>query len=243
MSVWTTKNLGRDRELIVIRHPLRGVNNMINGVIFRESYGVVEKDSKTYHHLKKIPLLHKSEEYPLTHLKNLKFVTRVQDIKMVYGQDVYLAYLRAIEEAEQNKIKEELEAKAAMEAVEQARRKHELEQLAIAEAKMAEEASKLAEAMDKVDSLPDEAFGDVEIEVEELPKITKCCFVKNDGNLCKHDALDYSPSKYCSLHLLEDEKLSEHGITLPGKMTKNEKKKARKAVHRKLKALKAKGAF
>ena len=67
--------------------------------------------------------------------------------------------------------------------------------------------------------------------------------MKADGNLCKHDSLDYSPSKYCSLHMLEDDKLENLGIKVPTLMTKNEKKKVRKAVHKKLKSLKAKGVF
>lgn len=229
MSVWTTKGLGSTKNYVVIKHPLKGVNNVVNGVTFREGYAVVEKDSKTYHHLRKIPLLHKAQEQPLTHLRKLRFITRTSDVKMVYGQDVYMAFLNAEAQEKEAKIQEELEAKAAKEAAEQERRKAELEAIKAAAAKQ------LVESVEVTTEKVDEETVEAKIEIK------KCCFVKPDGNLCKHDALDYSPSKYCSLHLLEDDKLSDYGIELPKMMSKQEKKKARKAVHKKLKALKSKG--
>jgi len=256
MSVWTTRSLGSDKDYIVLQHPIKGVNNVVNGVTFRQGYAVVEQNSKTYHHLKKIPVLHKVKELPLVSLRKLGFITRTSDVKMVYGQDVYMAFLKAEEDMKKAKIQEELDAKAAIEAAEQAKRKAELEAFQKQEEARinAESAVKLTEVMEKSieeskkdiveiiqDSVVTEKVSEEEIKVSF--DIKKCCYVKSDGNLCKHDALDYSPSKYCSLHMLEDDKLSEHGIKLPNIMTKNEKKKARKAVHKKLKQLKAKGAF
>lgn len=97
MSVWTTKALDRDITYIVLRHTLPGVNNTINGVKFRGGYAVVEKNSKVYHSLKKIPVLNKSQEYPLLHLRKLSFITRAKDILQVYGKDVYWRYLKELE--------------------------------------------------------------------------------------------------------------------------------------------------
>ena len=77
MSTWSTKTLGRDKEFVVIQHKIRDINGMINGVKFRGGYAVVEKDSKTYINLKKLPMLKNAPEYPLTHLSNLIFVTRL----------------------------------------------------------------------------------------------------------------------------------------------------------------------
>lgn len=98
MSVWSTRSLSRDLNYVVMQHPLKGVNYMIQGIRFRDSYAVVEKDSKTYYFLKKVPMFRAAKEFPLTHLRNLKFITRTQDIKAVYGEDVYRKFLREEEE-------------------------------------------------------------------------------------------------------------------------------------------------
>ena len=114
MSVWVTKSSGRDREYIVLKHTLRGVNYVINGIKFRNSYAVVEKNSKTYVDLKKIPVLRGSLEFPLTFLKKLTFITRPLDVKLVYGADVYVQYLKQldvdnIKELELKELNEKLE--------------------------------------------------------------------------------------------------------------------------------------
>jgi hypothetical protein len=113
MSVWTTISSGRDREYVVLKHTLRGVNHTINGIKFRNSYAVVEKDSKTYRDLKRIPVLKASEEFPLTFLRKLSFITRPLDVKIVYGADVFAQYLKNLEkelskEAEEKKIEQEI---------------------------------------------------------------------------------------------------------------------------------------
>jgi len=97
MSVWTTKTLDRVRDYIVIRHSLRGVNHKINGVTFRDGYAVVEKNSKTYVNLMKMPVLNNCLELPLISLKDLKFVNRPLDIQNVYGRDVYVTFLKELE--------------------------------------------------------------------------------------------------------------------------------------------------
>lgn len=97
MSVWTTKAFDRDREYIVIKHILRNVNYRIKGVRFRDGFGVVEKGSKIYIDLKRIPQLRKAQEFPLTFLKQLPFITRSRDVEMVYGREVYSKYVRMLE--------------------------------------------------------------------------------------------------------------------------------------------------
>lgn len=99
MSVWSTKSFDRGRKYVILKHTVPGVNNVVNGVKFRGGYAVVEKDSKVYHQLRRMPFLQKASEMPLTFLGRLKFITRTSDIKMVYGQDVYLSYLAELEES------------------------------------------------------------------------------------------------------------------------------------------------
>lgn len=101
MSVWTTKSQGIDRDYIVIKHTLPGVNNIIQGVKFRGGFAVVEKNSKLYYNLKKLPVLRKAQEYPIIHLRKLPFITRTRDIHTIFGADVYLKFLK-----EENKGKE-----------------------------------------------------------------------------------------------------------------------------------------
>ena len=113
MSVWTTKSSGRDRNYIVMKHTLKGANYILGGIRFRDGYAVVEKGSKTHHMLKQIPVLRHAQEYPLTFLRHLPFITRSLDVKQVYGADVYYNYLRELEvvvtkEKEVAKVEEEI---------------------------------------------------------------------------------------------------------------------------------------
>jgi hypothetical protein len=109
MSVWTTKALDRERNYIVIKHTLRGINYNVQGIKFRDSYAVVEAGSKTYNELKKIPILKNCVEYPLIHLRKLKFITRTSDVKLIYGQDVYRKYLEV--------LKKELDKEKAIQVI------------------------------------------------------------------------------------------------------------------------------
>jgi hypothetical protein len=113
MSVWTTTSTGRDRDYIVLKHTLRGVNHVINGVKFRNSYAVVEKNSKTYRDLKRIPVLKAAAEHPLTFLRKLPFITRSLDVKIVYGAEVFAQYMKDLnkelaKEAIEKKIEQEI---------------------------------------------------------------------------------------------------------------------------------------
>lgn len=97
MSVWSTVALNRNSEFIVVKHKLRGINYTVKGIKFRDGFAVVEKDSKTYFELKKLPVLRNMEEFPLLHLRKLKFITRTADVKLIFGQDVYRVYLAALQ--------------------------------------------------------------------------------------------------------------------------------------------------
>lgn len=113
MSVWMTKSSGRDKEFIVLKHTLRGVNYTINGIKFRNGYAVVEKDSKTHRELKRIPVLKGSQEYPLIFLRKLPFITRPNDVKIVFGVDVFFEYNKQLQteivkETQEKKVENEI---------------------------------------------------------------------------------------------------------------------------------------
>lgn len=118
MSVWLTKSSGRDRDYIVLKHTLRGANYAMNGVQFRNGYAVVEKDSKVYFDLKKIPVLKAAQEFPLIFLRKLPFITRALDVKLVYGADVYTQYLKQLD-IELNKEKQQKVIQKEVEKIEQ----------------------------------------------------------------------------------------------------------------------------
>jgi hypothetical protein len=85
-----------DFPYVVIKHTLRNINGLISGVKFRDGYAVVKKGSKIYNTIKKLPLIKNTQDYPLTHLKNLKFITRSLDIKLIYGKEIYNEYIKQI---------------------------------------------------------------------------------------------------------------------------------------------------
>ena len=89
MSYWSARSLGRERDYIVLKHPTKGINTTVSGVKFRDSYAVVEKDSKVYYQLKRMPQLRASREFPLIFLEKLPFVITPIEVKYVYGADVY----------------------------------------------------------------------------------------------------------------------------------------------------------
>lgn len=105
MTYWLTKGTSDDKEYIVMKHTLPGVNYTIHGVKFRNGFAVVEKNSKVYYMLKKIPTLSKAKELPLIFLRKLPFITRPQDVLNVYGKDVYNKYIKLLEpQLEQEKV-------------------------------------------------------------------------------------------------------------------------------------------
>lgn len=110
MSVWTTKSSGRARTFIVIKHQLKDFNAHIQGVKFRNGYAVVEKDSKIYNTLKKLPLIKNAKEFPLSFLKQLPFITRTSDVKLVYGAEVYEHFIKEFAvKVEEDKVQQKVE--------------------------------------------------------------------------------------------------------------------------------------
>lgn len=185
MSLWTTKSTGKDRNYVVIQHPLKGTNNFINGIKFREGYAVVEKDTKNYKSLRQISILRTAKEFPLVFLKQLKFITKSTDVRTVYGMDVYEQYIKElVPHLEEIKIQEEI-----------------IEQ---------------------------------KLEIEKHIETNKCSHITMVGDVCTLESLEYSPSGYCVLHLLQDPKLPELGLEVPKFLTKQERKALRIKIINKL---------
>lgn len=94
--VWTIKSSKKDTKYIVIKHKLKNINSCIGSVKFRGGYAVVEKDSKEHAMIRRLSLLKNAQEFPLTHLRKLPFITRALDIKTIYGADVYAKYMKEV---------------------------------------------------------------------------------------------------------------------------------------------------
>jgi hypothetical protein len=223
MSVWTTTSQVGEKKYIVLQHTLKGVNHTVNGIKFRDGYAVVEKDSKTYYFLKRIPVLKAAKEYPLLHLRNLHFITRALDIRTVYGQDVYAKFLQEEEKIRLESIKQE-----------QLKEQQDNEQREL-------ELKNKQEIIEQINKVEDP------VKVEELkaalPTIEKCCYRTQDGTLCKSDAIEYSPSNYCGYHVIDDPKLPEFGLQKPYAMTKVEKRDFRDKIKKVMQKAKQQGKF
>lgn len=103
MRYYNSKSV--EREYIVVKHQLKGIDTEILGVRYRQGYGVVAKDSKEYYNLKQIRL-GVVAEYPLTFLKTLQCVTNPAQVRTIWGNHVYVAYVKAL--AAESQKKEEL---------------------------------------------------------------------------------------------------------------------------------------
>ena len=110
--VWSAKKIeGRDRQYIVIRHKLRDVDDTIAGVRFRRGFAVVDKSTKIYTTLRKLPFLKNALEFPLVHLQNLPFIINDRQVDIIYGRDVYSYYVEAKKEyLKEKKITDKAEA-------------------------------------------------------------------------------------------------------------------------------------
>ncbi len=112
MRYYNSKNV--EREYVVVKHQLRGIDTEVLGVRYREGYGVVAKDSKEYYNLKQMKMCVVAE-YPITSLSNLKCVTGPSQIKTIWGSHVYAAYKKAVlaeskkQEVEQSEYIEPIE--------------------------------------------------------------------------------------------------------------------------------------
>jgi len=86
----------RPRDYVVIKHTLKDANGLIAGVRFRGGYAVVEKGSKIYNKIKVLPLIKNQPELPLLSLRDLPFITRSLDIKLIFGSSVYQKYMEEL---------------------------------------------------------------------------------------------------------------------------------------------------
>ena len=231
MSVWTTKSLERDVRYVVMQHTLKGVNYVVNGVKFRDSYAVVEKDSKTYYMLKKVPVLRGAKEYPLTHLRKLPFISRTLDVKTVYGQDVYMRFLAAEEAERQSQALLEQQKEELLEQLSIEKREEELKLKQQIE-QVIEQAKSNGESQEVIDQLK-----------SEIPEISKCSYRLENDELCGQQALECSPSAYCHHHIFEEPMLAELGIEVPQFMDKKERKALRKKIEDSLTKAKKQGKF
>jgi len=91
MSYWNARKQ-EDEKYVVVRHKLHAFNGHVNGIRFRDGFGVLIKDSKEYNIIKKLPLINSSEEYALEHLLTLKCITRDRDVETIFGKDVFEHY-------------------------------------------------------------------------------------------------------------------------------------------------------
>lgn len=107
----------RPGDYVVIKHALKDTNGNIAGVRFRAGYAVVEKNSKAYKAVKCLPMIKNQPELPLISLRNLPFITRTLDIKLIFGADVYRKYITELDK--ELEIEAEIAAEvAAVEHVE-----------------------------------------------------------------------------------------------------------------------------
>lgn len=240
MSIWSPKALGRDQEYIVLKHNLRGVNAVVDGVKFRHGYAVVAKDSKTYYRLKNFPNLRNSSEYPLTFLRQLPFITRTKDVLTVYGKDVYVHFLKAEQNLKEEELRQQVEQKEKEQLDIENKREDELKKKKELEDEMKKIEKKIEESANEglmsFSEDTKEKLEEIKQKHQELTK--KCVFRTTTGKLCKNDAISESPSGYCKMHLLEDPKLPEFGIMKPKFMTKEDRKSFKEEVIKILSAAK-----
>ena len=220
MSVWTTKSLDRDRNYIVIKHSLKGVNHIVNGVKFRDSYAVVEKDSKTYFNLKRVPNLKSPKEFPLMYLLELPFITKVLDIKTVYGHDVYRMFLKQWQKHKELQALHKQQEEVLLEQLDLAKRQ---EQIKLKD--------QISEVIKKAKESGEHWTVIKELK-EQLPKFKKCTFKKENGEYCNQIPLDYSPNGYCHTHIFHEPALKEVGIDTSKPMTKSDRKEMRQRIER-----------
>lgn len=195
MSFWVSKTINKSNldnyKYVLLKHRIRGFNGNVCGVKFRDGYCAIIENSKVHYMLRRTSALTKEEPMPLLFLKELKFINRLDDVKTIYGAEVFFHFMREYEAFRQGKL--EKEAKKETE-------------------------NKLQEEKEHLENLG-------------------CHYRLNTGLLCSREAEKYSPSKYCTYHLLLDPKLDELGIKFPSFIARDEKKKVKNSVIRQLKEI------
>lgn len=82
-----------NREYIVVKHQLTGINTDLLGIRYVDGFGVVAKNSKEHLRLKQIRLA-VVDEFPITYLTKVKSVINKVQIKSLWGSDVYRCFLQ-----------------------------------------------------------------------------------------------------------------------------------------------------
>ena len=92
---YTARKGKSKKNFVVIKAPIRDMGNCWKfGVKFCQGYGIVEKDSKIYYAVTRSLLFKGFKELPLAFL--LK-VFKSKDIELIFGRDIYLHYLDAVQ--------------------------------------------------------------------------------------------------------------------------------------------------
>jgi hypothetical protein len=99
-----------NREYIVVKHQLPGINTEVLGIKYVDGFGVVARGSKEHLRLKQVRMA-VVDEYPITFLSKIKSVVNKVQIKVLWGCDVYRCFLQheAIKEAQPEEFKGAIE--------------------------------------------------------------------------------------------------------------------------------------
>ena len=82
-----------NREYIVVKHQLPGINTEVLGVKYVDGFGVVARGSKEHLRLKQVRMAI-VDEFPITFLSKIKSVINKVQIKVLWGCDVYRCFLQ-----------------------------------------------------------------------------------------------------------------------------------------------------
>lgn len=196
-----------EREYVIIKHPLRVKGNIfLLGTKFCNGIAVVVKNSKSYRTLLKCPLLRNHKELGIEWLPKLGF--RSKDIKLVFGKEVALAFLKMQQKAPQEQTQEEVKTASSEEPTSS---KEETVQEETPDEIISEPEVKLEEQ-----TIEEQAQSETPLEplsLEDAIKAHKemklCVAVKPSKEVCKNKISKNSTSGiYCSSHCKQEEQQS-----------------------------------
>lgn len=210
-------------EYVVVKHPLQTTGNAwIMGVKFCNGVAVVAKNSKEHNTLKRSLLFKKRREFGLDWLP--KFGFRTKDVSLIFGKDVFYAYLDAVglgpdlkplhkSEAEQQ---EELIVAYEKEEVEQIKEelKEELEEESVEldepENVASEDEQEKSNETESIEEVQEEPEMTLEETIQMHMNLNLCVHLKDDGSVCKNKVSKGSPSgNYCFGHIKKDPALEK----------------------------------
>jgi hypothetical protein len=221
MSIyWSLKKRMTDKEYVVVRHPLRFNGNLtVGGIKFCAGCGVVEKDSKAYRDLFKLPMFRKARTLPLDFLKKAGF--KPKEVQLVYGPDIYYHYIKSIGLNQDltpittKEIEQPFDEVKVEELTEETSSEPEQEE--------PEEEKVVAMEPEEVEEIKEELAEELTEESEDLPELStdeiveahklqgKCIHVLEDGTVCDKNSSRGSVSGYCFGHLKLDPKRKNYG--------------------------------